>query len=234
MERMQSARESTRRQAGKKLSIKRKSNEILLQRCGTYFSYNIVYSVIFRNGLGGSKIIGLYASVFFLLMCKILRQRAIPRVLICQTTKYPPIQNDVSSEYGKKPILAEATFLRCAAAPDHADGPERRRQSTMFRLIMGDLPTEQGNVIVEDGLTKAISKQVIPRDQLDSTVLEFFTSAFPGKKIYDIEPRIKKVLEVVNLVAPLDPDRQKLFRRPAGAASACARAHSGSGHAPAR
>jgi len=59
-------------------------------------------------------------------------------------------------------------------------------------------------VILEDGLTKAVSKQVIPRDQLDSTVLEFFNSAFPGKKIYDIEPRIKKVLDVVNLVAPLD------------------------------
>jgi ATP-binding cassette subfamily F protein 3 len=34
--------------------------------------------------------------------------------------------------------------------------------------------------------------------------VEFFTTAFPGEKIYDIEPRIKKALGVVNLVAPLD------------------------------
>jgi ATPase subunit of ABC transporter with duplicated ATPase domains len=112
--------------------------------------------------------------------------------------------NDVSFEYGKKPILAEATFSVRRGAKITLMGQNGAGKSTMFRLIMGDLPTEQGNVIVEDGLTKAISKQVIPRDQLDSTVLEFFTSAFPGKKIYDIEPRIKKVLEVVNLVAPLD------------------------------
>jgi len=112
--------------------------------------------------------------------------------------------NDVTFEYGKKPILTEATFSVRRGAKITLMGQNGAGKSTMFRLIMGDLPTEQGNVIIENGLTKAVSKQVIPRDQLDSTVLEFFNSAFPGKKIYDIEPRIKKVLEVVNLVAPLD------------------------------
>ncbi|HUC31524.1 MAG TPA: ATP-binding cassette domain-containing protein, partial [Candidatus Paceibacterota bacterium] len=112
--------------------------------------------------------------------------------------------NDVSFEYGKKPILSEATFSVRRGSKMTLMGQNGAGKSTMFRLIMGELHAEEGNVIVEDGLTMAIAKQVIPRDQLDSTVLAFFESAFSGKKIYDIEPRIKKALEVVNLVAPLD------------------------------
>jgi ATP-binding cassette subfamily F protein 3 len=111
--------------------------------------------------------------------------------------------NDVSFEYGKKPILNEATFSVRRGAKITLMGQNGAGKSTMFQLIMGNLPSEQGNVIIEKGLTMAIAKQVIPRDQLDSTVLQFFENAFP-KKVYDIEPRITKVLEVVNLSAPLD------------------------------
>jgi ATP-binding cassette subfamily F protein 3 len=111
--------------------------------------------------------------------------------------------NDVSFEYGKKPILNEATFSVRRGAKVTLMGQNGAGKSTMFQLIMGDLVAEQGNVIVEKGLTMAISLQVIPREQLDSTVLQFFENVF-SKKIYDIEPRIKKVLEVVNLSAPLD------------------------------
>lgn len=112
--------------------------------------------------------------------------------------------NDVSFEYGKKHILDEATFSVRRGAKITLMGQNGAGKSTMFQLIMGVLHAEQGNVIVEKGLTMAIAKQVLPREQLDWTVLAFFNSAFPGKKIYDIEPRITKVLEVVNLVAPID------------------------------
>lgn len=112
--------------------------------------------------------------------------------------------NDVSFEYGKKPILNEATFSVRRGAKITLMGQNGAGKSTMFQLIMGNLHNEQGNVIVEKGLTMAIAKQVLPREQLDWTVLQFFESAFPDKKIYDIEPRITKVLDVVNLAAPID------------------------------
>jgi ATPase subunit of ABC transporter with duplicated ATPase domains len=56
---------------------------------------------------------------------------------------------------------------------------------------------------MEKGLTIATAKQVIPRDQMDLTVREFFEKCF-DKKVYDIDPRIDEVLEVVNLHAPHD------------------------------
>jgi len=44
---------------------------------------------------------------------------------------------------------------------------------------------------------------VIPREKMELTVRDFFASYF-DKKIYDIDPRALRVLEAVNLKAPLD------------------------------
>jgi len=44
---------------------------------------------------------------------------------------------------------------------------------------------------------------VIPRDELELSVRDFFQKVFP-KKVYDIDPRSEKVLEAVNLKADLD------------------------------
>ncbi len=112
--------------------------------------------------------------------------------------------NDVTFVYGKKSILNEASFSVRRGAKITLMGQNGAGKSTMFRLIAGELHPEEGDVIAESGMTMAMARQVIPRDQLDSTVLDFFNTAFPGKKVYDIEPRIKKALDVVNLAAPLD------------------------------
>lgn len=112
--------------------------------------------------------------------------------------------NKVSFEYGsKKPILNEAEFLVRRGAKLTLMGQNGSGKSTIFRLITGDLQPEAGTVTRANNLTMALSKQVIPRDQMEMTVKEFFESAFQ-KKVYDIEPRIAKILEVVNLSAPLD------------------------------
>lgn len=112
--------------------------------------------------------------------------------------------SDVTFVYGKKPILDAATFSVRRGAKITLMGQNGAGKSTMFRLIAGELHPEEGDVIVENGMTMAMTRQVIPRDQLDSTVLDFFNTAFSGKKVYDIEPRIKKALDIVNLVAPSD------------------------------
>lgn len=112
--------------------------------------------------------------------------------------------SDVTFVYGKKPILSEAAFSVRHGAKITLMGQNGAGKSTIFRLIAGELHPEEGDVIVESGLTMAMARQVIPRNQLESTVLAFFEAAFPNRKVYDIEPRIKKVLGVVNLVAPLD------------------------------
>jgi ATPase subunit of ABC transporter with duplicated ATPase domains len=70
-------------------------------------------------------------------------------------------------------------------------------------LITGLHEPTEGEIHIQKGATVAISRQVIPRDQLELTVREFFEKSF-SQKVYDIDPKIDAILEVVGLHAPHD------------------------------
>ena len=105
----------------------------------------------------------------------------------------------VSFEYGhNKPILDEVDFSLREGSKVTIMGQNGAGKSTIFKMITGELSAENGTVNIINGLTIAVSKQVIPREDLALTVREFFLKCF-DKKIYDIDPRIDEVLEIVNL-----------------------------------
>lgn len=97
-----------------------------------------------------------------------------------------------------KPILDEVSFPLREGTKTTIMGQNGAGKSTIFGLITGVYPPESGSVVREHGLSIAISKQVMPREYMDKTVREFFESCFT-KKVYDIDPKIDDVLEVVNL-----------------------------------
>ncbi|MDO8572224.1 MAG: ABC-F family ATP-binding cassette domain-containing protein [bacterium] len=106
---------------------------------------------------------------------------------------------EVSFEYGHNhPILDEVDFSVRQRRKVTVMGQNGAGKSTVFGLITGELNPESGNVHITKGITIATAKQVIPREDLDLTVRAFFEKCF-SKKIYDIDPRIDDVLEVVNL-----------------------------------
>ncbi len=108
----------------------------------------------------------------------------------------------VSHDFGiKKPILDGVDFSIRRGQKITLMGQNGAGKSTIFGLITGAQAPQDGRIIIQNGLSIAIGRQVIPRDQLDLTVREFFQNVFP-KKVYDIDPRIDQVLEVVNLLAP--------------------------------
>ncbi len=110
----------------------------------------------------------------------------------------------VSHDFGiKKPILEGVNFGIRKGSKITLMGQNGAGKSTIFSLITGTSVPLGGQIHIQHGLSIAISRQVIPRDQIDLTVREFFQSVF-AKKVYDIDPRIDAVLEVVNLVAPHD------------------------------
>ncbi|WKZ27245.1 MAG: ATP-binding cassette domain-containing protein [Candidatus Paceibacterota bacterium] len=115
----------------------------------------------------------------------------------------------VSFEYGhKKPILSEVDFSIRRGAKITIMGQNGAGKSTLFHLMTpsghaGALVPESGSVHRAPGLTIAMARQVIARDQLDMTVREFFQQCF-AHKVHDIDPKIDAVLEVVNLHAPHD------------------------------
>ncbi len=108
----------------------------------------------------------------------------------------------VSFEYGhNKPILEEVDFSVRRGAKITIMGQNGAGKSTIFQLITRTLKPNSGAVHLAPELTIAISRQVIPRDQLDLTVREFFQKCFT-EKVYDIDPKIDVVLDTVNLIAP--------------------------------
>lgn len=117
--------------------------------------------------------------------------------------------NKVSFEYGNKPILNEADFSVREGSKITLMGQNGAGKSTILRLIMGDLKSESGAVIVTKNLSLATARQVIPRNEMELTVKEFFEKVFV-EKIYDIDPRIKKVLDVVHLTVPDNKILKKL------------------------
>ena len=74
-------------------------------------------------------------------------------------------------------------------------------KSTIFKLITNECQPNEGAVNIHPNATIAISKQVIPRDQMGLTIKEFFENCFK-EKIYNIDPKIDIVLKTVNLHAP--------------------------------
>src|SRR3989344_9139235 len=111
--------------------------------------------------------------------------------------------NKVLFEYGKKLILNEVDFSIRRGAKITLMGQNGAGKSTIFQLITGELKPKSGDVHIASGLSIALACQVMSRDQLDLTIREFFQGCF-ADKVYDIDPRIDAILEVVNLNAPHD------------------------------
>ena len=111
---------------------------------------------------------------------------------------------DVSFEHGhRSPTLREASFSVRRGAKVTVMGQNGAGKTTLFGLISGEHKPDLGQIHIGRGLSMAVARQVIPREELDCTVREFFERRFK-EKVYDIEPKIKKVLEVVHLSAPID------------------------------
>jgi ATP-binding cassette subfamily F protein 3 len=71
-------------------------------------------------------------------------------------------------------------------------------KSTLFGLITGQYKPDEGKISIFPRTSIAVSRQVIPRSELELTVREFFEKCFT-EKVYNIDPKIDEILEVVNL-----------------------------------
>jgi len=114
----------------------------------------------------------------------------------------------VSFEYvDNKPLLNEVDFSIRRGTKTTVMGQNGAGKSTLFGLITKEINPEDGVINIANGLSIAISRQVIPRDELNLTVKEFFEKALSrcsNKKVYDIDPKIDEILEAVDFEAPHD------------------------------
>ncbi|MBL4644516.1 MAG: ABC-F family ATP-binding cassette domain-containing protein, partial [Candidatus Pacebacteria bacterium] len=106
---------------------------------------------------------------------------------------------DISFSHDEnKPVLIEASFSVRHGAKLTLMGQNGAGKSTLFGLITGMYEPNEGSINIMPRTSIATSRQVIPRDELSLTMREFFEKCFK-EKVYDIDPKIDAVLEVVNL-----------------------------------
>ncbi|MFH1029708.1 MAG: ATP-binding cassette domain-containing protein [bacterium] len=112
--------------------------------------------------------------------------------------------DDVSFEYlEKKPVLDEVSFSVRKGAKFTLMGQNGAGKSTIFSLIKGELKPRSGKISVSNGATIGAALQVVARENFSLTIEEYFAKAFdivPG----NLRSKISKVMEAVNLVAPME------------------------------
>jgi ATP-binding cassette subfamily F protein 3 len=96
-----------------------------------------------------------------------------------------------------KLLLKEADFLVRRGAKLTLMGQNGAGKSTIFKMILGELVPLEGRIIKDKNLTVAIGEQFIPQEKWEMKGTEFLASAFK-EKVYDIEPRAKKILDKLN------------------------------------
>jgi len=112
--------------------------------------------------------------------------------------------DDVTFKYNDKKItLDHADFSVRKNAKITIMGQNGAGKTTIFKLLTGELKPTDGKINIKDGSKIGIAQQVIPSKYLDSTILEYFETAFE-QKVYGIEKNIKDVLNTVNLQVPND------------------------------
>lgn len=112
--------------------------------------------------------------------------------------------NDVSFEYlTDHPIIEEVNFSIRKGTKLTLMGQNGAGKSTIFKLITGQLKPESGSINITGNASVALSRQTIPREDLDNTVRDFFQKQF-SEQVYAIDPKIDEVLEIVNLKADKD------------------------------
>ncbi len=127
--------------------------------------------------------------------------------------------NNVSYEHDvTKPILKESNFPIRRGAKLTLMGQNGAGKSTLFGLISGAYAPDEGEINIFPKTSIAVSRQVIPREELTLTVREFFAQCF-SEKVYDIDPKIDEVLEVVNFVQKDSPQAGALKERIIGSFS---------------
>jgi ATP-binding cassette, subfamily F, member 3 len=115
---------------------------------------------------------------------------------------------DVTFNYGvKKPILDEVNFALRRGSKYTLMGQNGAGKSTIFGLILGEHEPISGSITTPPGTTIAIARQTMPREEAETSIRDYLEKCILGfkkGKIYDIDPKAKKILEVVNLDLPLE------------------------------
>jgi ATPase subunit of ABC transporter with duplicated ATPase domains len=112
--------------------------------------------------------------------------------------------SEVNFGFGEsKPILDEASFSVRNGSKIALMGQNGAGKTTIFKLALGELKPKSGGIFMTPKeATVGIAKQVIPPDQMELTIREYFAQTF-SEVPHNLDRHINEVLEAVNLKTEL-------------------------------
>ena len=112
--------------------------------------------------------------------------------------------NEVTFEYSEtKRILDGASFSVRNGSKIALMGQNGAGKTTLFKLMLKELKPKSGQIsMTPPDATIGIAKQVIPLDQVDMTVRDWFASTF-AEVPYNLDKQIADVLNAVNLTTDI-------------------------------
>lgn len=110
--------------------------------------------------------------------------------------------DEVTFGYQKpKWLLDEASFSVREGNKVTLMGQNGAGKSTIFKMITGELKPNDGRILITNGKHIAIAKQVMPADDKEKTIAEYFRS-YSRSDAHNIDRDIQEVLDAVNFMPP--------------------------------
>ena len=86
----------------------------------------------------------------------------------------------ISVHYGHQDVLANVTFRVNAGDRIGVVGPNGSGKSTLFRIILGEMGTDSGELVVEGSPRIGFTRQNPAPDTPEETLLEYSLRGIPG------------------------------------------------------
>ena len=100
---------------------------------------------------------------------------------------------NISVHYGLQDVLADVSFRVNASERIGVVGPNGSGKSTLFKIILGELSTDHGELVIEGKPRIGSMRQHPEPDTPEETLLEYSMRGIPG--FHELEARMRALEE---------------------------------------
>ena len=99
----------------------------------------------------------------------------------------------ISVHYGHQDVLTNVTFRVNKGDRIGVVGPDGSGKSTLFKIVLGEMSTESGELVIENSPRIGWTRQNPEPDTPDETLLEYSMRGIPG--FHELELRMRELEE---------------------------------------
>ena len=116
----------------------------------------------------------------------------------------------ISVHYGHQDVLSDVTFRVNKGDRVGVVGPNGSGKSTLFKIVLGEMSTDRGELVVEGSPRIGFTRQNPEPDTPDETLLEYSIRGIPG--LSEMEARIHELEDALAQTSQISQTSQTLLR----------------------